>query len=90
MVSGVLVSIGQSLGSTSNIQWVTSAYAVASALSFTIAGSLSDIFGRRYVIITGQAISILGAVSAPVSIIKHALTNSVCRSSARPPRRQTR
>ena len=64
VVSGVLVSIGQSLGgSTSNIQWVTSAYTIASALSFTIAGSLSDIFGRRYVIIAGEIISILGAVS---------------------------
>jgi MFS family permease len=35
---------------------------VASAVSFAIAGGFSDIFGRRYVLISGQVITLIGAI----------------------------
>jgi MFS family permease len=31
-------------------------------VSFSFAGSLSDIFGRRYMIITGNSLTLIGAV----------------------------
>lgn len=58
----ILVQIGTALGDTTNIVWLAGGWSVASSVSFSIAGSLSDIFGRRYVTLTGQALSIIGAV----------------------------
>lgn len=68
-VSGILLDIGQSLHNTSSatLQWITSGYAVGSCVSFPLAGSLSDIFGRRWVIVVGQIIGIVGAVSRDTS-----------------------
>lgn len=41
-------------------------YAVASSVSFSIAGKLSDIFGRRYIMLVGNLVSLVGAVSGTV------------------------
>lgn len=60
--SGILEQIGASLGDTANIVWIPGGWSVASAVSFSIAGGFSDIFGRRYVLISGQVIVLLGAV----------------------------
>ena len=66
-MSAILVDIGKALNTTSasELQWIVSAYTIGSCVSFPIAGSLSDIFGRRWVIIVGQAVAIIGAVSSP-------------------------
>ncbi|KIY01377.1 uncharacterized protein Z520_02929 [Fonsecaea multimorphosa CBS 102226] len=63
-VSGTLLDIGRGLNisSAAQLQWVTSGYAVGSCVSFPLAGSISDIFGRRWVIISGQVIGIAGAI----------------------------
>ncbi len=47
--TGILQQIGQTLGDTDNILWIPGGWSVASAVSFAIAGGLSDIFGRRWV-----------------------------------------
>lgn len=66
--AGILEQIGSSLGDTANIVWIPGAWSVASAVSFSIAGGLSDIFGRRYVLIWGQFIVLLGAVSSAIQL----------------------
>lgn len=63
VVSAVLARIGTELGDTQDITWVVSGFSIASALGFTIAGRLGDIFGRRYVIVAGQAITVIAVVS---------------------------
>jgi len=60
---GILVPIGTALGDTTNIGWIPGGWSIASSVSFSIAGSLSDIFGRRNVILVGQGITVIGAVS---------------------------
>ncbi|KUJ12948.1 putative efflux pump antibiotic resistance protein [Mollisia scopiformis] len=60
--AGILEQIGQSLGDTENIVWIPGGWSVASAVSFAIAGGFSDIFGRRYVLIAGQVITLIGAI----------------------------
>ncbi len=61
--TAILFQIGTELGDTSNIAWIPGGWSIASSVSFSIAGSLSDIFGRRYVTLSGQAFAVVGAVS---------------------------
>lgn len=61
--AGILVQIGTELGDTTNIAWLPGGWSIASSVSFSIAGRLSDIFGRRWVILTGQAMALVGLVS---------------------------
>ena len=69
--TGILQQIGQTLGDTENSLWIPGGWSVASAVSFSIAGGLSDIFGRRWVLITGQVLTLIGSVSllAPVLLV---------------------
>jgi len=62
-VVAILVPIALDLqGSTLNISWIPSGWAVASSVSFAIAGQFSDIFGRRYVLLFGQLLVVVGHV----------------------------
>lgn len=61
--TAILVSIGTDLGDTSHTVWIPGGWSIASSVSFSIAGSLSDIFGRRNIILFGEALAIVGCVS---------------------------
>jgi MFS family permease len=71
LVVGILAQIGQALDDMDNIGWIPGGWSVASAVSFAIAGGLSDIFGRRYVLIWGQAMVLIGAVSQLCGRVLH-------------------
>ncbi|GME46190.1 Sugar transporter conserved site [Neofusicoccum parvum] len=62
MVNSILNPIGTALGDMDNVIWIAGGWSVASAVSFSVAGSWSDIFGRRYVTISGQLVTIVGAI----------------------------
>lgn len=63
VATSILVNIGNALDGTDQIAWIVTSWSIASSVSFSLAGSLSDIFGRRYVILCGQLTSLVGAVS---------------------------
>ena len=71
--SGILQQIGQTLGDTENTLWIPGGWSVGSAVSFAVAGGLSDIFGRRWVLIAGQALTLIGCVSSTHSSTSMAL-----------------
>ena len=73
LITGILVQVGTDLGDTANITWIVGGWSIASSISFSIAGSLSDVFGRRWTIISGEIISIIGAVRLilPPSIVAY-------------------
>ncbi|KAH8892188.1 putative efflux pump antibiotic resistance protein [Thozetella sp. PMI_491] len=58
---------GPHSGSGNDITWVISGWGIASSVSFAIAGRLSDIFGRRYVILLGEVLAVVGAIVAATS-----------------------
>lgn len=62
--TGILQQIGQQLGDTENIIWIPGGWSVASAVAFSIAGGLSDVFGRRWVLMAGQLLTLVGGVSS--------------------------
>jgi MFS family permease len=63
LATSVLFQIGADLGDVDNISWIVSGWSIASAVSFSVAGKLSDVFGRRYVVISGQSFTLIGCVS---------------------------
>lgn len=85
LVTGILAQIGTALNDMENIVWIPGGWSVASAVSFSIAGGFSDIFGRRYVLITGQIVTLIGCVSKILDLLKHVEANSVCLRSLVPP-----
>ena len=63
VVVPVIAQLGLTLeGSVQNIAWIPSGWTLGITVSFAIAGQLSDIFGRRNVILVGQAILIIGQI----------------------------
>ncbi|KLO81631.1 putative drug facilitator PEP5 [Fusarium fujikuroi] len=65
LVTGILTTIQTDLGDTHNkITWLVGGWSVASSVSFSIAGGLSDIFGRRWTILSGELICIIGSAVA--------------------------
>lgn len=67
LVSGIITQLGTALGDTTDITWIISGWSVANAVSFSIAGNFSDVFGRRYVVLLGQALTIVGSVSTTLA-----------------------
>ncbi|KAH7015973.1 putative efflux pump antibiotic resistance protein, partial [Macrophomina phaseolina] len=62
MVNSILNPIGTALNDMENVVWIAGGWSVASAVSFSIAGSWSDIFGRRYVTLSGQLVTLAGSI----------------------------
>lgn len=80
LVAAIIAQIGLQLGDVTTITWLVGAWSIASSVSFAIAGSLSDIFGRRYLIISGNGLTIIGGVrSCCVTLSDFALLLTIWR-----------
>ncbi|KAL2430475.1 hypothetical protein ABEF95_008581 [Exophiala dermatitidis] len=64
LITPILVQLSQKLGGENIDFWIPSGWGAAAAVGFSIAGRLSDIFGRRYVILAGQLLTIVGGAVA--------------------------
>ncbi len=61
--------VGTELGDTDNkITWLVGGWSIASSVSFSMAGNLSDVFGRRWTIVSGQLFNIAGSVCLSLSL----------------------
>ncbi|KAH3918753.1 hypothetical protein HBH56_024320 [Parastagonospora nodorum] len=58
----ILPLINADIGPDPNIVWVALSYTLTSAVTLTIIGRISDIFGRRWVFVTGSMLGVLGAI----------------------------
>lgn len=64
LLTPILVQLSQEIGGESIAFWIPSGWAAAAAVGFSVAGRLSDIFGRRYVILFGQFLTVVGGIIA--------------------------
>ncbi len=70
--------VGTELGDTDNkITWLVGGWSIASSVSFSMAGNLSDVFGRRWTIVSGQLFNIAGSVCLSLSL-PPSLSLSLC------------
>ncbi|CAK7210074.1 hypothetical protein SCUCBS95973_000669 [Sporothrix curviconia] len=58
----MLASINADLGPSNNYTWITLCWPLGASVFVSIGGRLTDIFGRRYFMITGALISIAGTL----------------------------
>src|ERR1700726_707541 len=79
IVATALPTIGRQFGDVSNLSWVITAYLLASTAVAPVFGTLSDIYGRRAMIVSALSLFIAGSVlcalapSMPVLILARAL-----------------
>ncbi|KAF2710787.1 MFS general substrate transporter [Pleomassaria siparia CBS 279.74] len=64
LITPILVQLSEKIGGETIDFWIPSGWGAAAAVGFSIAGRLSDIFGRRYVILFGQLLTIVGGAIA--------------------------
>ncbi|KAK3672214.1 hypothetical protein LTR78_007967 [Recurvomyces mirabilis] len=62
MPSTIVSYINADLGPDPNYTWINVSWNVAAAVMVTVGGRLSDIFGRRYFMIAGACIALVGAI----------------------------
>jgi MFS family permease len=60
--SSMLTYINNDLGPNPNSPWITISWQLGAAVFLSIGGRLSDIFGRRYFIMTGSIICTVGCL----------------------------
>ncbi|KAF4458452.1 fungal trichothecene efflux pump [Fusarium albosuccineum] len=58
----ILGIINNDIGPDANINWVALTYTLTSAVTLTIIGRVTDIFGRRWVFVGGAALGIVGSI----------------------------
>lgn len=62
MPSNSLALINADIGPSDNITWVALAYTLGLSVGFLLIGRLSDIFGRRWFFIGGNALALIGSI----------------------------
>lgn len=67
IVSPALPTIGRSLGNVENLSWVVSAYLLTYTAATPLFGKLSDIYGRRLMLLTALAIFIVGSAACALA-----------------------
>jgi len=59
-----MARINADLGPSDNLVWIGLSYTLTLAVSFLLVGRLSDIFGRRWFFIVGNAFAVIGCIIA--------------------------
>ena len=67
IVAPALPAIGKSLGDVDNLSWVVTAYLLAATVTTPLFGKLSDIYGRRTILLVAIGFFIAGSVACAVA-----------------------
>jgi len=67
IVATALATIGRAYANVENLTWVVTAYLLAATVVTPLYGKLSDVYGRRRVLLIGIAIFIIGSVACALS-----------------------
>src|SRR6195256_5753286 len=67
IVAPALPTIGRSLADVENLSWVVTAYLLSTTLATTLFGKLSDIYGRRALMLISVSVFVLGSVACALA-----------------------
>jgi EmrB/QacA subfamily drug resistance transporter len=67
IVAPALPAIGRSLGDIDNLSWVVTAYLLAATVATPLFGKLSDIYGRRALLLAAIVIFVAGSVACALA-----------------------
>jgi MFS family permease len=67
IIATALPAIGRELGGLENLSWVVTAYLLTATAVTPLYGKLSDIYGRRVVLLTGIGIFMAGSVASALA-----------------------
>jgi len=67
IVAPALPSIGRSLSDVENLSWVVTAYLLSTTLATALFGKLSDIYGRRALMLISVSVFVLGSVACALA-----------------------
>src|SRR4051794_38770220 len=67
IVAPALPTIGRRLGDIENLSWVVTAYLLAATASTPLFGKLSDIYGRRLMMLISLGVFIAGSVACALA-----------------------
>lgn len=67
IVAPALAAIGRSLNDVENLSWVVTAYLLAATVATPLFGKLSDIYGRRAMMLIAVAIFLLGSLACALA-----------------------
>jgi EmrB/QacA subfamily drug resistance transporter len=67
IVATALATIGRSLADVENLSWVVTAYLLTATSVTPLYGKLSDIYGRRNMLLVGISIFVAGSIAAALS-----------------------
>jgi EmrB/QacA subfamily drug resistance transporter len=67
IVAPALPTIGRSLGDVENLSWVMTAYLLCATVATPLFGKLSDIYGRRTMMLTSISVFVLGSVACALA-----------------------
>jgi EmrB/QacA subfamily drug resistance transporter len=67
IVAPALPAIGRSLGGVDELSWVVAAYLLAATAATPLFGKLSDIYGRRAIMLSAIGIFVLGSVACALA-----------------------
>src|ERR1700688_3302004 len=67
IVAPALPTIGRSLSDVENLSWVVTAYLLSTTLATTLFGKLSDIYGRRALMLISISVFVLGSIACALA-----------------------
>jgi EmrB/QacA subfamily drug resistance transporter len=67
IVAPALPTIGRSLADVENLSWVVTAYLLSTTLATALFGKLSDIYGRRALMLVSVSVFVLGSVACALA-----------------------
>ena len=84
IVAPALPAIGKSLGDVDDLSWVVTAYLLAATATTPLFGKLSDIYGRRAILLVAIGIFIAGSVACALAPTDLAVdcSRAACKASA--------
>jgi MFS family permease len=62
LIAPVLSQINEAIGPSTSIYWLSLVYILGLAIGLTLVGRVSDIFGRRWFVIGGVSLGLLGSI----------------------------